>query len=165
MRGLNVVIIVIVVVLAAVGGYAYKQHRYEQAKQQARDKLVKQFQDEWSTLQKEQSDDIMLGNMTVNYPDFSMDASIRDIPDGQILNTTQTQMLDSAAKAGLCDGAFTYDEPKNEASRLSYIVAKEDRLSFTLVYRTASGYQLYKKRLYLTDCPRFDEFYEAYTKQ
>lgn len=164
MRGLSIVIMVAVFLVAGVAVYLYQHNQFEQAKQQAREKIVKQFQDEWNTLQKKHGKGLILNIMTVNYPDFTLEGRLLDIPDGQILDTHQTQLLDRESKAALCEEMFSYDEPKNEETRLSYIVAKEDRLSFTIVYHTVSGYQLYRKRLYITECPKFEEFYQAYTK-
>lgn len=166
MRGFGIAVIAaVLLVIVLLASYLVKQHFESTAKQQAREKLIRDLPVEWEKQQKNMPYVGVEGSMSVDYPNVMLDMTALDMPNNVILDSRQTDMLDRLMNKEMCDSLLREDDPKNEETRLAYVMMKEDRISITARFKNAEGYQVYNKRFYVTECPRFDELYKVYADQ
>ena len=165
MRGLGLAIMAAVfLVIVAVGTYVVKSYMDDQAKQLAKEKLIHELPADWQEYQKQLPDTGVEGTLAVNYPDVTFNMTLVDVSEVIILDTSQTEMLDKMLFKQFCSSILEADRDNNMDTRLAFEMMKEDRMSITAIFNNAKGYQIYRKRLYVTDCPQFEQLYKEHVK-
>ena len=165
MRGLGISIVAVVfLAIASVGAYMVKNYLDDQAKQQAKEKLVRELPADWQEFQKQLPDTGVEGTLAVNYPDVTFNMTLVDVSEVIILDTNQTEMLDKMLFKQFCTSILEAERDDSVDTRLAFEMMKEDRMSITAIFNNAGGYQIYRKRLYVTDCPQFEQLYAEHVK-
>lgn len=164
MRGWGVVILMVLLVAAGGGGYLFKKHQDKVALQEARQRLLKQLDVDWQSLQQELPQYQTEGSMTVAYPDINFEMTMQDVQDVVILDSLQTKLLDGLLFRDFCNSILDGQSDNRENARQSFKLMKEDHVSVSAVFNNANGYLVYSKRFYVTECPQFDQLYRQVVK-